>query len=262
METLSASMDATNDTINAQWSFLGGGVSPTARISSLALRFVLRDNAGWHVSEPTTYVSGSAFSLEATELAYFGYDPTNSIVAIGTSETPSFNEIDWVGFQVDATRGPNTGGANAGLRKFSVQAFPGSLETAFVQWANSFLLSGTNALVSADPDGDRLNNLYEFGLGGNPTNGNDTGISPTYAVVAQSGTNGFQYVYPRRTGDSGLHYALELNPDLVSGSWSNIGTSAETGSGTLDVDFESVTNRISTAGMEKEFIRLIIEQTP
>jgi len=123
-------------------------------------------------------------------------------------------------------------------------------------WAAGYGLSGTNADATADPDGDHASNLYEFAFGGNPTNANLTGMSPTFQMVVESGTNWLQYVYRRRTDPgSGLTYHLDLTGDLASGSWTNSGYT-ETGVGAIDTHFESVTNRIAVTGNHSLFIRL------
>ncbi len=130
----------------------------------------------------------------------------------------------------------------------------------YAAWVNSFGLSGSpDADSDYDYDGDLLTNLEEYGLGGNPTNSADKGHVPTYATVEDGGTNAFDYVYARRTGDGTLSYHLELTPTLViPESWIDGGYSV-IGIGP-DVDgFDTVTNRTSTTEAAK-FIRLIIEQ--
>jgi len=109
-----------------------------------------------------------------------------------------------------------------------------------------------------DPDGDGLLNLYEYGLRGDPTNALDQGTSPEYSMVDDGGSTVFQYIYPQLSDpQSGLSYHIELNPDLVTGSWADAGYTVEgtnvTG-GTLDF----VTNSTDTVDGEK-FIQLIIQ---
>ena len=52
-------------------------------------------------------------------------------------------------------------------------------------------------LKTNDYDGDGLLNVYEYGLGGDPTNALDQGTSPEYGVVDVGGTNYFGYVHPQ-----------------------------------------------------------------
>jgi arylsulfatase A-like enzyme len=122
LNSATVSMNAANDTVQAQWSYTNGGVGATARLSARSLRLVIQDSSGWHISEATTSDTSNSFSLEATSLSYFDYDPTTSLTTIGASESASFNDIQFFGFYVDATRGPDALGVNAGLQQFSVKA--------------------------------------------------------------------------------------------------------------------------------------------
>jgi hypothetical protein len=131
---------------------------------------------------------------------------------------------------------------------------------SFGVWAAGHGLAGTNALSSADPDRDAANNLYEYALGGNPTNEADTGHAPVYGPMDEGGTNYMEYTYARRIGtEDELDYRLELATDLVIGNWTNSGYVELPVTGTIDAGFEAVTNRIDTAGKTNEFIRLLIE---
>jgi len=124
---------------------------------------------------------------------------------------------------------------------------------AYEEWAAGFTLSGTNALETADPDGDGLGNLCEYGLGGDPTNGANTGISPSFDPSADTG---MEYLYPRLSDPSpGVDYSLELTDDLVSGDWKNSGYT-ETGTRAINTGFEWVTNHVPTAGKNLQMIRL------
>ena len=142
---------------------------------------------------------------------------------------------------------------------FRVTEMP-EIWTAYETWYNAFQLEGTNAAVAANPDGDYLNNLYEYALGGNPTNAADQGISPVYEIVENAGTNWFMYTHPvRALSDSGLNYYLETTTNLAAGAWTNcgyetVGFSAPVGG------FSYCTNRISTEEFGTMFIRLIVAE--
>jgi hypothetical protein len=116
----------------------------------------------------------------------------------------------------------------------------------------------TYSLNPADPadafvhsDSDTLLNLAEFALDGDPTDGNDTGHPQSWSL---SGGD-MIYVYPRRLGST-LAYWLETSGNLAS-NWVDSGYS-EIGTGTIDAEFESVTNTMPAAGSEG-FIRLMIQ---
>ena len=119
--------------------------------------------------------------------------------------------------------------------------------------------AGSETNKTDNPDGDSLSNVYEWGLGGDPTNGADIGHVPTHGTVEDGGTNWFEYVYAQRNdaGALGLDYYLELTSDLVVGSW--VSNNYVVGTGTLDGDFDAVTNRVSTDSEDAQFVRLIIE---
>lgn len=131
--------------------------------------------------------------------------------------------------------------------------------TPYEMWASGYGLFGRDAEVSANPDSDAMPNLIEYGLGGNPTNDLDPGVLPCFGRMDTDGTNAFEYVYRRRRDAAarGLTYFLELNPDLVAGTWTNDGYSV-VGTGAINTDFEAVTNRVPAEALLHQFIRLKI----
>ena len=130
------------------------------------------------------------------------------------------------------------------------------LTGGYVGWATTW---GVDLGEETDDyDADGLSNIYEYGLGGDPTNALDRGTSPESGVANISGTNWFGYVHPQLSDpDSGLSYYLELNTDLVSGTWTNSGYIV-TGTNVTGGSLDFVTNVTDTVAGEK-FIRLIIE---
>jgi sialate O-acetylesterase len=128
----------------------------------------------------------------------------------------------------------------------------------FGLWTVEFGLSGSNALYTADPDGDVLDNLGEYALGGNPTNGSDRGYVPIFGPLEENGTNWFEYVYARRRDAAArcLDYTVEATSNMVSAAWST-NNITETGAVAIDGDFEWVTNRIPL--YVQGFLHLMIE---
>ena len=107
-----------------------------------------------------------------------------------------------------------------------------------------------------DPDGDGLVNLNEYGLGGHPDQADlPAGILPTFGNNA--GT--LEYVYRRRTDyeKRGLTYTLETTTNLVSNIWTNTGTFVS-GVGSVDADFDAVTNSVPT-DEDQKMLRLNID---
>jgi hypothetical protein len=111
----------------------------------------------------------------------------------------------------------------------------------------------TNGSPQVDFDNDGLINLYEYGLGGNPTNGFVDGEIPTFGTAAGM----LEYIHAQRTDDASLSYYLELTGDLVFPGWTNAGYTV-TGTNITVGTFDYVTNQIPTTD-PKKFIRLIIE---
>jgi len=92
---------------------------------------------------------------------------------------------------------------------------------SFDRWAEHYYLTGDDATMTANADGDPFNNLLEFAFGGDPTNGADGNIiRPTTANVEVNGTNAFAYSFRRLKDRSlnGLEYRLEVTDDLL-GIW-------------------------------------------
>lgn len=133
----------------------------------------------------------------------------------------------------------------------------GSVEVVgYDAWAEGW--DANLGAATDDYDGDGLNNLGEYGLGGDPTDGSDRGIAPGVGVETVDGTDWFGYVYPQRADlDSGLSYRLELCTNLVYGAWTNTGY-AVLGTNITGGEFDYVTNVTDMVSSEK-FIRLIVE---
>ena len=123
----------------------------------------------------------------------------------------------------------------------------------YVQWSEMWGSADVSD-ETADNDADGLNNLYEYGLDGNPTNGTvDPAVLPTFTAVGGA----FEYIHPQRSDDSNLVYTVETRDNLIIGSWDSIGYTVggtDVTGGTLDY----VTNYVDTVEDQK-FIRLKIE---
>ncbi|HKL21377.1 MAG TPA: hypothetical protein VJ904_06195, partial [Tichowtungia sp.] len=106
-----------------------------------------------------------------------------------------------------------------------------------------------------DDDGDGLNNLTEYGLGGNPTNALDQGTPPFLSV---SGSE-ILYVHPQRSDDDSLVYTVETTTNLMSGIWTDQGVVIAAGTNVTGETLDFVTNEVDMDDPEK-FIRLKMEQ--
>lgn len=127
--------------------------------------------------------------------------------------------------------------------------------TPYEAWTAGFSLSGDDALMDADPDGDGYNNMLEYGLGGDPATADDSIHIPAGAVNGDL----FELVHVALTNsESGIDYIVETTTDLVSGTWTNVGITTVSAPLGSDPSFDSVTNRISMDGVPAGFLRLRI----
>jgi hypothetical protein len=168
-------------------------------------------------------------------------------VILADGESAAFRiEIDWS--DPAAVADPQWFVDNVGVSgAAATPADPG-----YAAWSNSYALVGGEL---GDDDNDGLLNLYEYGLGGNPTNGVVDGHLPMFG----SNGSGLEYIHVQRNDDTGLTYYLELTDDLAGGTWTNSGYSVTGTNTTVGGDFDEVTNSIVTTA-PNTFIRLIIEQ--
>lgn len=122
----------------------------------------------------------------------------------------------------------------------------------FSAWAGEW--SEAIGGLSDDADGDGLPNLYEYALGGDPTDGQNTGETPLLILRDRA----LEYIHVRCRDDTNIIYRLETASDLLSGTWTNIGYSV-TGTNVTGGAYDYVTNTISTSP-PRLFIRLNVEK--
>lgn len=124
---------------------------------------------------------------------------------------------------------------------------------AYSNWLTNYpSLSGTNAVPSADPDGDGFSNGTEFAFDGNPTMG-----TPALMTAVKSGTNVvFRYV---GRIDSSTNYHVMSTANLSTGPWvtnnSVTVTNSADQSGIL-LPAEYVRREFSVPGTNREFFRI------
>ena len=119
-------------------------------------------------------------------------------------------------------------------------------------WKNEYVVTGE---PDDDQDNDGLLNLYEYGLGGNPTNGFVDGEIPIFGHEG----SGMEYIHAQRSDDPALVYALALTDNLVFGLWTTNTGYTVSGTNVTAGTFDYVTNTIPTVD-DATFIKLIIEQ--
>lgn len=196
---------------------------------------------------------GDSYAGTANELITFtlGSDlsyPTDQVLAFAGKANNGGNNFNGI---MDEIRISATArGASAFL---GLPLAPDS--SPYVVWINGFDV-GTSTNLTDNPDSDTLNNLAEFALGGDPSDGNDTGLATTSRSV-----NGyFEMVHPVRTNavDAGLIYYVTRNTDLTGTAWTNMDVEV-TGTNVTGGAFDYVTNRVPTATHPVQFIKLVIE---
>jgi sialate O-acetylesterase len=130
-------------------------------------------------------------------------------------------------------------------------------QNLFGQWIVDFGLSGSNAVYTANPDGDALDNLGEYALGGNPTNDDASAVLPAHFMENPAGTNWLYFVHNERTDDPELIYTVLAGTNLVSGAWKTNGVEFA-GSSVVSNGWKTVTNRTEAVEAAK-FISLNVE---
>jgi len=111
--------------------------------------------------------------------------------------------------------------ANGGGYIDSLQVETIGFSSGYTGWAASW---GVDIGAEGDDyDDDGLSNIYEYGLGGDPTDKFDQGTAPVFGVENVGGTNWFGYVHPQLSNpNSGLSYSLELNTTQYGSRYRNL----------------------------------------
>jgi len=123
----------------------------------------------------------------------------------------------------------------------------------YANWLTNYpSLTGTNALPTANPDGDPYSNSTEFAFDGNPTIG-----SPAFLTAVKVGTNSvFNYV-ARKNPPGGVAYQVQFTGNLTN-SWTNSGVtvsnSANQSGLNIPADYERKEFTVPATG--KEFYRV------
>ncbi len=107
-----------------------------------------------------------------------------------------------------------------------------------------------------DQDLDGKSNLYEYGLGGNPTNGTDDCIQ---SVFVYGPSDIVSFTHSELTDpERGITYIVENSTDLVDGTWTNSGWSLVSTNASETSGFEDISHQFNGAGSSSQFFRLRI----
>ncbi len=117
-----------NDTVRILFAYMNPGkTGPSEPVAEASLRLVIKDDRGYHISKDFPIESASELSVKATQQVYYQYNPSSHAVneagTTGQASAPSFKNIEFLGFRIDAVRGNKIiAGANIGIVEFSVAA--------------------------------------------------------------------------------------------------------------------------------------------
>lgn len=268
LDTGTVYMDADNDKLSATVVF---EPKDPPRLTSASLRWVVGDAGQYYISDANVVTAVGTYSLtaEATEISWYNYYPETDITVVSNAAAPTLQDIDFLGFQLDATCGTNIAAQqwhHVMVSDFTAEATknvdtPTSL---WNDWIAGYPGVGANSNMLDHGDSDSLENLCEYAFDGDPSDGNDLGNKPLLSHVEDSGTNYIEYIYYERddVAARGLASLLWIGTDLVTADWVD-GSSYEVGRGGSTVPgFNAVTNRISADAASEQFIRLQIQFTP
>ncbi|MCF7818548.1 MAG: hypothetical protein K9M54_11775, partial [Kiritimatiellales bacterium] len=243
------------NSVSLRWSGTADGVSGKLDYWTGAWTFIT--NGIFLPNQAAAFTEGLATDQLVVRMGATGYDvEVNGVVLLtGASYQNVPTTINSVQFFGD---GGTNSLAGAWYDTVTVQSAlqEGWGPTGFAAWADGW---GVNiGAEPADADHDGLSNLYEYGLGGDPTNPADRGLSPEFSLLEVGGSNWLAYIHPQLADPNrGLDYHLELNTNLLLGVWANggylvLGTNSPGGA------FDYVTNATPTVENHK-YIRLIIQ---
>ena len=138
-----------------------------------------------------------------------------TLVSVTSSSYPGFNVAGFTNSGGTWTREDN-GVTYQFVQSTGVLSVLGSTPvSAYDSWLTNYLLSGTNAEGTADPDNDGFNNNMEFAFDGDPTVG-----SPALISVASSAAGPvFSFLASKDTG--AVSYIVQSTSDLSTVPWAD-----------------------------------------
>ncbi|MDZ8117078.1 hypothetical protein [Pontiella agarivorans] len=229
-------------------------------------RAAIRNNGTWYASKTTSNNDEQSIDMATETWAVFSTPEAGDDyvdVSDGSFATVTFDRVDAVGI----LRGKNTDTGNKSTAYFSlvIQDRASDFQSAMFDYG----LYNEDAAATNDYDGDGVDNVSEWGLGGDPADGSKSGLQVRRTEVDENGN--FIYIYPRLpdtelrptysiASDNNLTIApgfveltegVDYTEDGYGPSWSTNGIGA---------NFDAVTNTIPTAGIPREFFKLIITE--
>ena len=158
-----------------------------------------------------------------------------------------------------------TATASNGTLPNGTQNFSLLIANTYQNFITPFGFNAANADPAADPDGDGIKNVNEYGLNLLPNVPNRTGL-PATTIKNYAGTNYLSITFTRMTTATDLTYTVQVSPDLAT--WTDVATSVA-GAVTTGAGFVAETGTVPALTVEvrdtvvatpgtKRFIRLKI----
>jgi hypothetical protein len=178
-----------------------------------------------------------------------------SLIVTGWTSGSDHIYVDGGSFSSSQLAAITFDGYAAGAKVEGGELLPAGASLGFSGWIDDYNLTAGDDAADADPDGDGVANLYEYGFGGNPTNAAVTGTLPVFEFSGST----VEIVHVERTDLAGvISYSVQQTPELVSPAWTAVGISL-VGESTAVDGFKTVTNQVSADAAAK-FLKVFVEQ--
>lgn len=185
-------------------------------------RWLIRKGSGnWYASAPMD-TSGS-FETYSTDdpgsLSWFEFSPhSNAVASVGGAVSITMNGVDAVGYYATFQQPvENVKFRSSETRYFKAAAYVAEPATGWEQFVARYSLSGA---ADDDADYDGRSDLYEYALGGDPTNLLVQGEAPAI-IIASNGAVRFSHLQIEQD-DSGITYLPQWTDNLITGGWSSV----------------------------------------
>jgi hypothetical protein len=229
-------------------------------------RALVRNGTGWYLSADALIgaaANGGTLTIFPATSDFYPFDPSGDMLMFDTDNPgapvsgATLTNITAIGLHMQHR---HYDGTSPWIPYEFFTSFIASIDdpvTAagwYAAWSQLYPSHDMKAV--SDPDGDGVNNLLEYALGGDPTLSDVNMLAEQTEISAAE----FVYVYNRRLDweARGLSYAVQANTNLLSNeSWTTDGV-LESGFEAGPLGFESVTNTVLMDADEK-FLRLQIE---
>jgi hypothetical protein len=215
--TISVTSTSNGTDTSAETFTVSTSTSPSLTLSKTSLSG-FSTTAGTASASQSYTVNGTGLTANVVVTAPAGYEVSldNSAFAGAQTLVPvngNLSAVVYVRLSASAQVGSSTltitdAGGGVTSQSVTVSGTVIAALSPFESWSIGYGLSGANALASADPDGDGLNNAGEFAFGTSPVD------ASSQAVTQSSVAGGIKIIYLQR---SGVTYTIKSATDLAGG---------------------------------------------